>query len=394
MTEVTHQGAITGIGEVPVRRDPSRSVLDIAVTAAQGAMADAGLENSDIDAVLMAPCFADPWFNADLSFGRLMDELALRQNVRMSAQVSGGGSTGEALLRAATGLIASGEARNILCVHAEKFTNMSDQAGFDFFATAGTEHNFEAPYGMLYNAIPALAARRYMFETGTTLEQIGHISVSCREWASLNPNALYREKITIDDVMASREIVSPLRSLMLNVIADGGSAFVVSPAADAASITPTPVYVWGHGDAMNRYSFAQNRDITDLGWAEAGAKAYAAAGVTASDIDVAEIYVAYPIFNLMALEGLGFFERGHAGEFAATGGLGPGGSLPMNTNGGTMSYGHTGAGVGVAFLVESCRQLMGKAGERQVPDIEVLLKTGCGGAYYDAHVTILGREAR
>jgi acetyl-CoA acetyltransferase len=394
MTEVTHPGAITGIGEVPVRRDPSRSVLEIAVTAAQGAMADAGLENSDIDAVLMAPCFADPWFNADLSFGRLMDELALRQNVRMSAQVSGGGSTGEALLRAATGLIASGEARNILCVHAEKFTNMSDQAGFDFFATAGTEHNFEAPYGMLYNAIPALAARRYMFETGTTLEQIGHVSVSCREWATLNPNALYREKITIDDVMASREIVSPLRSLMLNVIADGGSAFVVSPAADAASITPTPVYVWGHGDAMNRYSFAQNPDITDLGWAEAGAKAYAAAGVAASDVDVAEIYVAYPIFNLMALEGLGFFERGQAGEFAATGGLGPGGSLPMNTNGGTMSYGHTGAGVGVAFLVESCRQLMGKAGERQVPDIEVLLKTGCGGAYYDAHVTILGREAR
>jgi acetyl-CoA C-acetyltransferase len=394
MTEVTHPGAITGIGEVPVRRDPGRSVLEIAVTAAQGAMADAGLENSDIDAVLMAPCFADPWFNADLSFGRLMDELALRPNVRVSAQVSGGGSTGEALVRAATGLIASGEARNVLCVHAEKFTNMSDQAGFDFFATAGTEHNFEAPYGMLYNAIPALAARRYMFETGTTLEQIGHVSVSCREWASLNPNALYREKITIDDVMTSREIVSPLRSLMLNVIADGGSAFVVSPAADAASITPTPVYVWGHGDAMNRYSFAQNPDITDLGWAEAGAKAYAAAGVAASDIDVAEIYVAYPIFNLMALEGLGFFERGHAGKFATTGGLGPGGSLPMNTNGGTMSYGHTGAGVGVAFLVESCRQLMGKAGERQVPDIEVLLKTGCGGAYYDAHVTILGREAR
>jgi acetyl-CoA C-acetyltransferase len=394
MAEVKHQGAITGVGEVPVRRDPGRSVLDIAITAAQSAMADAGLEPADIDAVLMAPCFADPWFNADLNFGRLMDELALRSNVRLSAQVSGGGSTGDVLLRTATGLIASGEARNVLCVHAEKFTNMSDQAGFDFFATAGTEHNFEAPYGMLYNAIPALAARRYMFETGTTLEQIGHVSVSCREWAALNPSALYRERITIEDVMASREIVSPLRALMLNVIADGGSAFVVSAAEDAASITPTPVYVWGHGDAMNRYSFAQNRDITDLGWAEAGAKAYAAAGVSASDVDVAEIYVAYPIFNLMALEGLGFFARGDAGKFAATGGLGPGGSLPMNTNGGTMSYGHTGAGVGVAFLVESCLQLMGKAGERQVPDVEVLLKTGCGGAYYDAHVTILGREAR
>lgn len=394
MKDITHQGAITGIGEVPVRRDPTRSVMEIAITAAEAAMADAGLEPGDIDAVLVAPCFADPWFNADLNFGRLMDELALRPNVRLSAQVSGGGSTGDVLLRCATGLIASGEARNILCVHADKFTTMSEQAGFDFFASAGTEHDFEAPYGMLYNAIPALAARRYMFETGTTLEQIGHVSVSCREWAALNPNALFRDRITIEDVMGSREIASPLRSLMLNVIADGGSAFVVSPAADAASITPTPVYVWGHGDAMNRYSFAQNRDITDLGWSEAGSKAYAEAGVKVSDIDVAEIYVAYPVFNLIALEGLGFFERGQAGKFAATGGLGPGGSLPMNTNGGTMSYGHTGAGVGVAFLVESCLQLMGKAGARQVPDLEVLLKTGCGGAYYDAHVTILGREAR
>src|SRR5271170_4669404 len=143
MTDATHPGAITGIGEVPVRRDPSRSVLEIAVVAAQDAMADAGLEPSDVDAVLMAPCFADPWFSADLSFGRLLDELALRPNVRLSAQVSGGGSTSEALLRTATGLIASGEATNVLCVHADKFTNMSDQAGFDFFASAGTEHDFE-----------------------------------------------------------------------------------------------------------------------------------------------------------------------------------------------------------------------------------------------------------
>jgi len=369
-------------------------VLEIAVTVASEAMRDAGLGPKDIDAILMAPCFADPWFNADLSFGRLLDELALRPNVKMSAQVSGGGSTSEALLRTATGLIESGEARHVLCLHAEKFTSMSDQAGFDFFATAGTEHNFEAPYGMLYNAIPALTARRYMFETGTTLEHLAHVAVAGREWAALNPNALFRKRITVDDVLESREIASPLRSLMLNMIGDGGSAFVVSPTRDAASVTPTPVYVWGHGDALNRYSFAQNRDLTDLGWSEAGAKAYASAGISTSDVDIAEIYTAYPIFSLIALEGLMFFDRGKAGEFAATGGLAPGGDLPMNTNGGTCSYGHTGAGVGVAFLVESCRQLMGKAGERQVSDASVVLKTGCGGAYYDAHVTILGKEIR
>jgi acetyl-CoA C-acetyltransferase len=386
--------AIAGVGEVPTGRFKDRSALDIALTVATNAIADAGMEISDVDAILVAPSFADSWFNTDLAFSRLVDELGLRGKVRMNIQVNAGGTTGDALLKTATGLIATDEATTVLCVHAEKFSGLTAQEGFDFFATAGVEREFEAPYGMTYNAIPALAAQRYMHETGTTIEQIARVAVALRKWAALNPNAMYRDPITVEDVMASREIVTPMRSLMLNALGDGGSAFVVTSGDRARASTETPVYVWGHGDVVNTYAFAQYDDITRMNWAEAGRQAYERAGVGPQDIDIAEIYIAYPILKMLLLEELGFYGRGESGAAAEAGDFDPGGKLPLCTNGGSANYGHTGAGVGVAFLVETCLQLMGKAGERQVPDASIAMKTSAGGSYMNAHVSILGREPR
>ena len=134
--------------------------------------------------------------------------------------------------------------------------------------------------------------------------------------------------------------------------------------------------------------------MTRFGYADAGADAYAMAGVDAKDIDVAEIYDSYPVFNLIALEELGLVERGAAGAFVAAGHTWPGGKLPMTTNGGMLSQGHTGAGGGVAVMVEAVRQVMGKGGERQVPKADLVLETSTGGSYMDAQVVILGREAR
>ena len=131
-----------------------------------------------------------------------------------------------------------------------------------------------------------------------------------------------------------------------------------------------------------------------MNWSVAGQRAFADARISPSDVDIVEIYEAYPIFNLIMLEELGFAERGRAGELVASGATSPGGSLPMSTNGDAMSYGHIGAGVGVATLVETCRQLMGKAGDRQVPNATIAAKTSSGGAYADAQVTIFGKEPR
>lgn len=386
--------AISGIGEAQVGRFKERAPLDIALAVANEAIADAGIERAEIDALLVAPCFADPWFNTDLGFARLVDELGLRNTARLNAQVNAGGSTGTALLKTASGLIANGEAETVLCVHAEKFTNLSGQEGFDFFAKAGIEREFEAPFGMVYNALPALTAQRYMHEFGTPLERLAEVAVSCREWAALHECAMYRDRITVEDVLAAPVIATPLTSLMLNALGDGGSSFVVTGAERARSTTETPVYVWGEGGTVNTYSFAQHDDLTRMNWSVAAERAYAGAGVGPGDIDIVEIYMAYPIFHLILLEEMGFCGRGEAGDLVASGATLPGGSLPMSTNGDAMSYGHIGAGVGVATLVETCRQLMGKAGERQVPDASIALKTSAGGAYADAQITILGKEPR
>jgi acetyl-CoA C-acetyltransferase len=134
--------------------------------------------------------------------------------------------------------------------------------------------------------------------------------------------------------------------------------------------------------------------MTRMNWSIAGRRAFDAANVKPIDVDIAELYMAYPVFYLLQLEELGFVPRGEAGDFVLSGMTLPGGDLPMTTNGGATSYGHIGAGVGVATLVESCRQLMGRAGDRQVSGAEIVVKTGAGGAYCDAHVTILGKGPR
>jgi acetyl-CoA C-acetyltransferase len=388
------QVAITGIGEAPVGRFADRSALTVALRVAAEAIDDAGIERRDIDALLAAPCFADPWFNTDLGFARLVDELGLRGTVRLNAQVNAGGSTGTALLQTAAGLIASKRAETVLCVHTEKFTNLSGQEGFDFFAKAGIERDFEAPNGMVYNALPALATQRYLYEHDAPIEYLAEVAVSCRRWAELHPCAMFREPITVDDVMSSPMIATPLRSLMLNALGDGGSAFIVTTGERARATTNTPVYMWGEGGIVNTYSFAQHEDLTRMNWSVAGHRAFEEARISPSNVDIVEIYMAYPIFHLILLEELGFAERGRAGELVASGATSPGGSLPMSTNGDAMSYGHIGAGVGVATVVETCRQLMGKAGERQVPNASIALKTSAGGAYADAQVTIFGKEPR
>jgi acetyl-CoA acetyltransferase len=388
------EAVIVGIGEVPCGKFPDRSSLEMAISVSEQAISDSGLERKDIDTVLLAPSFADPWFNTDLGFSRMVDELGLRETVQLNAQVNAGGSSGTALLRTALSMIESGRSEAVLCMHTEKFTNLSGQEGFDFFAKAGIERDFESPYGMVYNAMPAFVAQRYMHETGATAEDLAAVTVSCREWASLHPNAMFRTPLTEAEVLASKMIASPMRALMLNMLGDGGSAFVVTTAERAKGIRDTPVYVLGEGGIVNTYSFAQHHDLTRMNWSRAAEKAYAQARVTPKEIDIVEIYMAYPIFHLVLMEEMGFCERGAAGELYRSGATRPGGSIPVSTFGEAMSYGHIGAGIGLAAIVESVRQLRGEAGERQVPDASIVLKTSAGGAYADAQITILGKEPR
>ena len=388
------RAVVVGIGEAPCGRYPDRSALDIAIDVCEQAIVDSGLDRGDIDTILVGPCFADPWFNTDLGFARMVDELGMRETVKLNSQVNAGGSTGTALLKAAVGLVESGRAKAVLCMHVEKFTNLSGQEGFDFFAKAGIEQNFESPFGMVYNAMPAFVAQRYLYETGGKEEDIAEVAVSCREWAALHPNAMFRKRITVEDVMASKVVASPMRALMLNMLGDGGNAFIVTSEARAKGAQDKPVFILGEGGIVNTYSFAQHRDVTRMNWDVPAREAFEQARMSPADVDIVQIYIAYPIFHLLMLEEMGFCKRGEAAELFRSGATRPGGELPVSTFGDATSYGHIGAGIGLAATVESVRQLRGEAGERQVSDASVVLKTTAGGAYADAQITIFGREPR
>lgn len=391
MKKVT--SAVVGIGEVPSGRFPDRTELEAAVTVSRDAILDAGLGPTDIDVILPVGALASSHWNVDLVFSRLCEELGMLRSVKMNCQVMAGGATSSSALTIADALIAAGQAKRILVVHSDAVGSLPKQRGIDLFATTGVSEEWEAPYGHNMNAVGALAAARYMHETGTTEEELAAVCVSLRKWAVLNPNAMYRTPLSIEDVLNSKMIATPLRSRHCNMLADGASAFVVSAASDARSITETPVYVRGHGSLVTHYTLSQDTDLARLGFVEAGRQAYAESGIGARDIQLASIYDAYPVWPLISLDGLGLCGDERAGAFVAAGETSPGGSLPMTTNGGMLSQGHTAVGGGIAVLVECFRQLMGKAGERQVDNLVNAVETASGGTWMDSHVSILSREA-
>jgi acetyl-CoA C-acetyltransferase len=383
--------AIVGIGEVATGRYPDRSAIECAITAAKMAIQDAGIKKEEIDTVIPTAALCSSAFNTDLVTGRIVEELGL--HVNNNAQLFAGGATSAVMLKVAAGLIAIGVSKAILFVHADKLgTSISDQAGIDLFSTAGISKEWEVPFGMHYSAVAGLITQRYMFETGTTAEQLAAVCVSNRKWAELNPHAMFRTPLTIEKVLSSKMLSSPLHAYESNMLADGGAAFVVTSAERARDLAEKPAYLLGEGSRVTHFALSQEPDLTRFGYADAADDAYRMAGLTPADIDLAELYDSYPVFQLIALEELGFCERSQAGTFVREGHTWPGGRLPMTTNGGMLSQGHTGAGGGIAILVEAVRQLMGKAGERQVAGARFAIETATGGTYVDAHVTILGNE--
>ena len=356
------------------------------------AIADAGLTPDDIDCVIPTGTVFNSQFNNELVTCRLVEELGLR-NVKKNFQVFSGGSSSSNALQVASALVAAGVVNNVLFVHTEKLgTGLSAQGGIDMFSTAGISSEWEIPFGQHYSTVAALATTRYQYETGCTDEQMAAVCVSNRKWAELNPNAFFRKPLSMEEVMSSKMLSTPLRSKQSNMLFDGGGAFVVTSAERAADLPNKPVYVLGEGGSVTHFVYSQEWDLTRFGWAEAAREAFSQAGITPEDIDIAEIYDSYPVYQIIAFEELGLCERGQAGELFLNGDTWPGGRIPTTTEGGMLSKGHIGAGGSVSLLIEAARQLMGKAGERQVPNARFAIETATGGTYMDAQVTILGNE--
>jgi acetyl-CoA C-acetyltransferase len=386
------KGAVIGIGEVPSGRYPERTALEAALQAAREAILDAGIDKGEIDVVMPCGALFSREFNTSLGVSRLVEELGLLGTAGTNVQVFAGGSSGTVMLQLASGLISAGLARNVLCVHSDQLgTGVDKTQGIDLFATVGMSNEWEIPFGVNFSAIAGLITNRYMHETGTTPEQVASVCVSMREWAKLNPHAMYRGPLTVQDVLDSKMLATPIHAFESNMLADGAAAMVISGPDEAADKTDTPVYLLGASGRTTHYTLAAEADMARFSYATAAEEAFAMAGVGPDDVQLAQIYDSYPVFVLIALEEVGLVPRGEAGAFVADGHTLPGGRLPMTTNGGMLSQGHTGAGGGFAIMVETIRQLMGKAGDRQV-DATFAVETATGGTYMDAHVAVLGSE--
>jgi len=259
-----------------------------------------------------------------------------------------------------------------------------------FGPTEGAE--WEHPYGLRFPMGPyALAASRHMAHYGTTPEQLAQIAVSARDWAALNPRARYRDPLSVDDVLASPMESSPLHRLDCCLVTDGAGAFVMTTAQRAKSLPKPPAFVLGAATCHDHLNISQMPDLTVTPGAISGPRAFRAAGITPPDVDVLMAYDSFTITTLLHLEDLGFCPKGEGGPFVSDGKLGPGGSLPTNTNGGGLSFTHPGM-YGMFLLVEAVRQLRGES-TGQVAGAEVAVAHGSGMYLSCMSTVVLGAEA-
>lgn len=249
---------------------------------------------------------------------------------------------------------------------------------------------YEAPYRARHPiSMYALAAARHMHQYGTTREQLADVAVAARQWAQLNPVAFARGPLTREDVLSARMISDPLTKLDCCLVTDGGGAVVLTSADRARDLRGDPVYLLGVGEATSHRSISEMPDLTVTAATESGARAFAMAGLGPQDVDVVELYDAFTINPVLFLEDLGFCAKGEGGSFVAEGRIAPGGELPVNTNGGGLSYCHPGM-YGIFTVIEAVRQLRGECGARQVEGADVALAHGNGGVLSSQVTAVFG----
>jgi acetyl-CoA acetyltransferase len=344
------------------------------------ALDDAGLTLDDVDGVC----------HAQSSMG-LAEYLGIHPTFTDSTNT--GGSSFEVHAEHAAAAINAGLCDVVVSVYAANPRSTKWRGGRPQMPGPNPMLEWEMPYGMRMPMGPyALAASRHMAAFGTTSEQLAQIAVSTREWAAMNPKARHRDPITIDDVLNSPMETTPLHRLDCCLVTDGAGAFVMTSAERARDLRKPPVYVLGAGTCHDHSMISQMPDLTTTPGVISGANAFRMAGAKPDDVDVLLGYDSFTITALLHLEDLGFCAKGEGGPFVSDGKIGPGGSLPMNTNGGGLSYTHPGM-YGMFLIVEAVRQLRGECGARQVPAAQIAVAHGSGMVLSCMSTVVLGTEA-
>ena len=374
--------AVVGAAETTqMGRIPNLSVIGLHADAALNALADAGLKPGDIDGVA----------TAGESPTAIAHYLGITPTWVDGTQV--GGCSFMLHVRHAAAAINQGLCTTVLITHGESGrSRVGGGGGFGGRAGASLMGQFEAPFGVTSPptmfTIPAL---RYMKTYGVTDEDLAWVAVIQRDWAAKNPRASYRDPITVDDVLNSDMIAWPFRKLMCCLVTDGGGALILTSAERARDFPRKPVYILGTGESVETPLISQMEDFTtSKAFRVSGQKAFAEAGISHADVDHLMIYDAFAHLPLYGLEDLGFCKPGEAAAFIRERNTAPGGKLPLNTNGGGLSYMHSGM-YGMYALQESVRQMRGIA-PAQVPGAKVAVSHGVGGMFGAAGTVIFGNE--
>ncbi|WP_454016370.1 acetyl-CoA acetyltransferase [Azospirillum sp. Marseille-Q6669] len=388
MIDLSGKAAIAGVFESPRRDAPRVHPFALQMECILGALDDAGLTLKDVDGLCAA---SGDWAEG----GSTMDVVELAEYIGIAPTYVNSTDVGGCsyILQAgqAAAAIATGLAEVVVISYAAcpRWWPLSSPS-FDPFVFPAGPGQYEIPYAPTLISTYGLFARRHMDLYGTTSEQLAQVAVTFREHAATNPDARLRKPITVDDVLASPMIASPLHRLDCCVVTDGGGAVVMTSRERARDLRKPPVHLVGYGAAVARTQNSQIPDDLTTPAALSGPRAFAMAGLTPGEIDVAQIYDAFTITPMLALEDLGFCGRGESGAFVADGNLTLGGSLPTNTDGGGLSSNHPGKR-GIFTLIESVRQLRGEGPGVQVPDARIALAHGLGGTFCSAATAILAR---
>ncbi|MDN3023294.1 acetyl-CoA acetyltransferase [Streptomyces sp. S.PB5] len=382
MTAGSRRVAVVGVSLSDCGRVDDATPYTLHAQAARRALADAGLDRSVVDGFASAG-------TGVLAPVEVAEYLGLRPTWVDSTSV--GGATWEVMAAHAADAIAAGHAEAVLLVYgstARADIRAGRRTGNLSFGARGPLQ-FEVPYGHTLIAKYAMAARRHMIEHGTTIEQLAEVAVQARANAALNPEAMFRDPITVDDVLSGPMIADPFTKLHCCIRSDGGAAVLLAAEEYVQDCRTAPVWILGTGEHVSHATMSEWPDFTVSPAAVSGRLAFERAGVSPSDIELAEIYDAFTYMTLVTLEDLGFCKKGEGGAFVQSR------ALPVNTDGGGLSAQHPGMR-GLFLLVEAVRQLRGETGARQVrrPDgelPELAVASGTGGWFCSSGTVVLGR---
>ena len=384
-----NRAVIVGVGESDIGRVPHMTGLGLNAQAARRAIADAGISHRDIDGLLTAYSFTEPYF----MLGSVLAEYLGLSPTYASSIITGGASPTTMLHHAAQAVTTGAAEVVLVCAGENRATGMSRDDAVGALTAVGHPY-FEAPYGIGIPALYALVANAYMAKYGTRREEMAAVSVNTRANALKHPNAHMKTPLTLDDVLNSKPIADPLNMFDCCLISDAGGAFIVTTPERAADLPGKPIYLAGIGESHTHEHLTSAPSLTEFGAETSGKVAYGMAGLGPADIDVAMLYDCFSIVPIIEMEELGLAPRGEGGARFAAGDTAIGGSLPVNTHGGMLSHAHAGAVGGLMGIVEAVRQLRREAGERQTPGASTALVHGEGGILSSHCTAILTAEPR